>query len=316
MSGAYERRIAELTGEVAALADEVRALQAEKEARATWVPLGHFYSPMPDIAEIRRRHDQIFDLDVLDVPGVSLRLDAQWALFEALAPCADGVTFATDAAQAAANGDRYRVENPSFGFADALALTMMLRHHRPKRLVELGCGFSSACTLDARDRYLGGDLALTFIDPYLDQLDTLLRDDDVDVVTRIEAGSQDVDLAVFADLRAGDMLFVDSTHVSRTGSDVNRVVFEILPSLAPGVLVHVHDVFPGFEYPQPWVYEGRGWNELYVLRAFLQYNDTFRVHWWPHLLHAVADDERREAFGVLEHLNGGSLWLEKTASSL
>jgi hypothetical protein len=118
---------------------------------------------------------------------------------------------------------------------------------------------------------------------------------------------------VFASLGAGDVLFVDSTHVARTGSDVNRIFFEILPSLAPGVLVHVHDVFPGFEYPAPWVLEGRGWSEQYVLRAFLQYNAAFGVYWWPTLLNAAATPEQHEKHPVLERLAGGSIWLEKIA---
>lgn len=313
----YERRIAELTGHVHALSEQIQRIQAAEAARPKpWVPLGHYYSPIPDIDDIHRRYEAIFGGDPLDLPGIDLDLDRQWQVHRALAPLAADIELASDADEAAARGDRYWADNPSLGPADGLALTLVLRHHRPARLVELGSGFSSACMLDARDRYLDGRLDLTFVDPYMGQFDELLHERDRDPghgsFTRLPVGTQDVDLEVFRQLGAGDVLFVDSTHVARTGSDVNRIFFGILPALAPGVLVHVHDVFPGFEYPVPWVLERRGWTEQYVLRAFLQYNSAFRVHWWPTLLHAVADADERARHPELERLVGGSIWLEAT----
>ncbi len=89
---------------------------------------------------------------------------------------------------------------------------------------------------------------------------------------------QHVPLSVFAALEAGDILFVDSTHVVRTGSDVCFELFEVLPCLARGVLVHIHDMFWPFEYSRQWaVEENRSWNELYAVRAFLSYNDAWRI---------------------------------------
>ena len=82
---------------------------------------------------------------------------------------------------------------------------------------------------------------------------------------------QDVALSTFSGLRRGDILFIDSSHVAKIGSDVNHLVFTVLPALQSGVLVHFHDIFFPFEYPQAWLAEGRAWNEAYLLRAFLQY---------------------------------------------
>lgn len=310
----YERRIAELTAEVNSLTDEVHRARADAEARpSTWVPIGHFYSPIPDAEELRTDHDRIFGGDPTEIAGVDLRLDAQWGLLEQLAPLAAGVELASDVHIAANRGERYRADNPGYPPGDARSLRMMLRHHRPARLVELGSGFSSACMLDVRERDLDGRLDLTFIDPYPAQLEELLLDHDRPACTILPSRTQDVDLDVFRQLESGDVLFVDSTHVARTGSDVNHIVFEILPALAPGVLVHVHDVFPGFEYPAPWVHEGRAWTEQYLLRAFLQYNDSFHVHWWPSLLLAAATPEQLDRFAVLPTLQGGAIWLRRAA---
>ncbi len=108
-------------------------------------------------------------------------------------------------------------------------------------------------------------------------------------------------LSVFQSLNSGDVLFVDSTHVTKLGSDVNRIFFEILPALASGVIVHFHDIFYPFEYPRAWVREGRGWNETYLLRAFLEYNEAYEVLLWAHML------------GIEGRLAqpAGSIWLRK-----
>jgi hypothetical protein len=169
----------------------------------------------------------------------------------------------------------------------------------------------SACTLDARDAWLGGKPELTFVDPYPELLQTLLRDSDRSSVEVLSCRSQDLPLSHVTALASGDVLFVDSTHISKTGSDVNTVLFEFLPALAPGVIVHLHDMLPGFEYYEEWVMEGRAWNELYTVRAFLQFNDEFEIILWPSLL-AKLDPSR--LFGMFPSASeniGGSLWLRR-----
>jgi predicted O-methyltransferase YrrM len=303
--GAYEARITELTEQVGDLSG------ATGEGAPLWVPPGHFYSPIPPLSELRDRDAQIFGRDPLDVPGVDLRVDAQRALLGELEPLQDGISFPLTEADARAEGDRYWAENIPFGSGDALFLTLLLRHLRPRRVVELGCGFSSACMLDARDRYLGGALDLTFVDPYPQLLESLLREGDRDTARILPVATQDVPLDVMTALGSGDVLFVDSTHVSRAGSDVNRILFELLPALAPGVVVHLHDMFPGFEYPREWVLEGRAWTELYLVRAFLQYNEAFEIVLWPNVLAMLDHVEFVRRFPLAAANIGGSLWLRK-----
>ena len=185
---AYERRIAELTAQVGGLTG------AGGDGAPLWVPPGHFYSPMPPVSELRAREAAIFGRDPLDVPGVDLRVDAQRALLARLEPLQEGVSFPANEADARAAGRRYWSENLPFGAGDALFLTLMLRHLRPQRLIELGCGFSSACTLDARDNVLDGALDLTFVDPYPQLLETFLRDDDRSTMRVLPTATQDVPL--------------------------------------------------------------------------------------------------------------------------
>ena len=137
---------------------------------------------------------------------------------------------------------------------------------------------------------------------------TLLRGDDHSRASLIVAPLQDVALEeVIGTLRANDVLFIDSSHVSRVGSDVNRLIFAVLPELPKGVFVHFHDVFYPFEYPQEWVYEGRGWNEAYILRAYLQANPGYKIRLgttsaevgsksrWKHLARADLNGRRGNA---------------------
>ncbi len=145
----------------------------------------------------------------------------------------------------------------------------------------MGSGFSSAVmldTLDAMMKETGHRASCTFIEPYPDRLRALLKAEDHARVTIVEKGVQEVDPSVFAALQRNDILFLDTTHICRTGSDVVHEVFEILPYLAPGVIVHFHDFFYNFEYPDQWIFDqNRSWNEIYFVRAFLMHNDQYEI---------------------------------------
>jgi predicted O-methyltransferase YrrM len=317
VTGPYERRIAELTRLVRQRSVELERARADladlEDRTRTWVPFGHFYSPFADLADVRERADAIWRRDPLALPGVDIRLDAQRQLLDVLQPHADGVSFARSADEASKRHERYWSENPAFGEGDALFLVALLRHLRPKRLIELGCGYSSACLLDARERDLRGELDLTFVDPHPELMESLMREGDD--VKLIRTGTERLDLDVFTSLAADDVVFVDSTHVARVGSDVNRLFFEILPVLADGVVIHLHDVFPTLEYPAEWVYEGRAWNEQYVLHAFLQYNRCFEVFLWPLLLYGLEPENMARRFPALGRSQGASWWMRKASGS-
>jgi Methyltransferase domain len=305
---AYECRLAETTQNVA---DLDRAFAEYREAHRTWAPIGHFYSPFVDLEGLKEHHARIDSSDVTVIPAVNLRIDEQRALFAQLSDFAAAVEFSKTEADSRANGRRYWVENPAYGDTDARFLTAMLHHFKPRRLMELGCGYSSAVTLDARDRYLESELEITFLDPYPQLLESLVRESDRSSVTIMPIGTQHVDLDLIAELGENDVLFIDSTHVSKTGSDVNRIFFEILPAVRPGVLIHLHDIFPRFEYPPDWVQEGRAWTEQYVLRAFLQYNTAFEIVMWPGLLWALDAGSMVDNFPAMATNAGGAFWMRR-----
>ena len=155
-------------------------------------------------------------------------------------------------------------------------------------------------------------MELVFIEPYTDRLMGLLGEGDHQQVEILEQPLQAVDPSLFSTLQSGDILFIDSTHVSKAGSDVNLLFFEIIPRLHPGVYVHVHDVFYPFEYPERWIMAGRAWNENYLLRSFLQFNTSFEVTLFPHMMHLRHAQWMEEHLPITRKQRGGSFWMRRT----
>jgi hypothetical protein len=125
---------------------------------------------------------------------------------------------------------------------------------------------------------------------------------------------QDVPLEIFRDLRSGDILFVDTSHVSKLGSDLHHILFHILPALPDGILIHFHDIFLPREYPREWVIERNWfWNEQYLLLAFLMYNKAFRVVFMNNHFLSTCPHIAERALGDLGlgPLQGASMWLRK-----
>jgi predicted O-methyltransferase YrrM len=207
---------------------------------------------------------------------------------------------------------RYYYENPSYSYTDAIMLYCLIRHLRPHRIVEVGSGFSSCVMMDTNDLFFSGRIELTFVEPYPQLLKSVMRRED-SRHRMLSKPLQDVDLDLFRSLEANDIVFIDSSHVSKTGSDVNTVFFDVLPMLRPGVFIHFHDIFWQFEYPAAWIREGRAWNEAYVLRAFLEFNQSFSVALFSSYLHHQHPAWFQKHMPLCLKNPGGSLWIHRVA---
>jgi predicted O-methyltransferase YrrM len=303
-----------LRGQLVAVREK---LQAEIDVHVTeralmkeWEPFyapGHYYSPLPSQAEIA----EAFARGGFGPPfaAVDLNEAAQFARLERFAAYYREQPFPPEPAPRR----RFHLNNPGYGAFDAIMLYGMLREARPRRIIEIGSGFSSAAMLDLNELVLGGAVEFTFIDPEMKRLRELLREGDAVRAILIEQRIQDVPLKAFAALGENDVLFIDSSHVSKIGSDVNRIFFDILPSLAPGVLIHFHDITGTLEYPRDWFDQGRAWNEQYLLRSFLMYNPAFRVELFTSWLRLSREAFLRERMPLCSHGGGGQIWLRKVA---
>ena len=270
-------------------------------------PPGHFYSPVPDLGDVRARQHEIFDRD-RPLPGINLRESEQLALFRSIAPMAGDLPFTSQP-----SGDhRYWFDNGWFTYGDGVTYASLLRAFMPRRVIEIGSGFSSALLLDVNDCFCNGTIECVFIEPYPERLRSLLRAGDEASFRLIEKPVQNVGMSPFEGLESGDIVFIDSTHVAKTGSDVEWLFRGLMPTLPVGVLVHVHDIFHPFEYPAEWVLEGRGWNEIYVLRSFLQFNDAFDILLFPNFLTYKHRTVIAELCPKMLSDPGSSIWLRRS----
>ena len=272
---------------------------------------GHYYSPIPAFDDLLATPGAIWR-DVDGLPGIDLNVEGQFALLEKLA------RFHEELPEEPTPGRRYYSRNGFYSAADGIVLHTMLCEVKPKRVIEIGSGFSSALMLDTNEIRLGGRTELTFIDPEPQRLfDLIGRDSDLRA-TILELPMQEVPIERFDELTAGDLLLVDSSHVTKAGSDVNRIFFDVLPRLAPGVHVHIHDAFWPFEYPRGYLERRWAWNELYLLRAFITFNTGFEITLFPSFLEARHADELERALPLaMTHppnwpsLRGASIWLRR-----
>jgi len=293
-----------LTAELASRNSELTGLKRDMG----FVPPGHFYSPIPALDEIRNAELRIFRDVGRDSAGPNLHEEEQLTLLETLASYYDDIPFPPQKV----DGLRYYYDNDAYSYSDAILLHCMIRFLKPARIIEIGSGFSSCVTLDTNELFFAGSIETTFIEPYPQLLTSLIKEKDKNSLRVTPHRVQDVDLSEFAALVADDILFVDSTHVSKVGSDVNHIVFDILPLLAKGVYVHFHDIFHPFEYPKEWIFAGRAWNEAYLLRAFLQYNDAFRVVLMNSFMQRYHEPFFCQRMPLCLKNPGGSLWICKT----
>jgi hypothetical protein len=125
---------------------------------------------------------------------------------------------------------------------------------------------------------------------------------------------EDVNLEIFDELKQNDILFIDSSHVLRTGGDVFTEYLHIIPKLNPGVLVHIHDIFLPYEYPRKWIVNKRQfWTEQYLLQAFLAFNSEFEVLLSINYLAKQYPNELSSACPFFGRLKGGhgSFWIRR-----
>lgn len=281
---------------------------------------GHFYSPLLDIATLgTARSDVSFD-GAIYWEHVGLDVARLRAFYEELLAAFPSPIFPSHKEDHC----RYYYDNGMFCFADAYTLAAIMRLQRPKRIIEVGSGFSSAVMLDTRDA-IDLDVDLTFIEPNPERLYALLTERDYPLTHIYPRRVQEVPLTVYDHLEEGDILFVDSSHVAKVGSDVTFLLLRVLPRLRRGVLVHFHDVFYPYSYPADWIRQGRAWNETIALRAFLigsgRYDvvafNSFAAEMFPDLfLEKLPLFLLNQRSGEVEMgMGGASIWIRKHLES-
>lgn len=276
----------------------------ELQRRGWHLQPNHYYWPLNDLAFLRE-HPETWTRAAVPA-DVDWDIDAQ---LEALARIAAYAGELDDVRDGPVSTPGEYVWGTQFPKGDACVYYGLVRQLVPRRVVEVGAGYSSLVLRRALEAN-GGECEVTLVEPEpnWNVLGTLPPDWNV-----VEKPVQLVDPACFEALEAGDILFYDGSHCVHTGSDVNWIFFEVLPRLAEGVWIHVHDLAWPWDYPVQWVLdEGISWNEQYLVQAFLMNNDAYRVRLAVSMLGTTSPHQVNE---LLPGMVGGSVWIEKLAST-
>jgi glycosyltransferase involved in cell wall biosynthesis len=203
---------------------------------------------------------------------------------------------------------KYCWNNPMWNNADALVHYGLLRDLKPKQVVEIGCGWSSLLMQRALVRNQA-PCRVTQIEPYPNPALFKLFPKEWQL---LRTPLQRAPFEVFESLRAGDICFYDGSHCAKVASDVNWFFFEILPRLAPGVIIHIHDIFLPDDYPDLWIFErGQTWNEQYLLQAFLMSNSDYKVLMANAFLYKTNAKALQELYRGIQPPYGCSFWMQK-----
>jgi predicted O-methyltransferase YrrM len=278
---------------------EHRELFLNWESQGFHVTPVHFYAPIPDTQSLSEMlWSQPSELVGIDM-NESMQLDLLQNHFPRFRD--EYKNFPAELSPA---------QRTQFRGTDVLVAYCMVRHFQPRRIIEVGSGFSSLVLAQAAAK--NKNSSLICIDPFPGEL---LRNGSIPALqSLIETKVQDLDVEFFSQLESGDILFIDSSHTVKIGGDVNYLFLEVLPRLNPGVIVHVHDVFFPFEYRRHWVLnELRFWTEQYLLQAFLTFNSEFEVLLANYYLSRYHEEQLRAAFPDLPRWIGGSFWMRRKA---
>ncbi len=267
-------------------------------------PDGHFYSPVIDPGEIEVGRDRIWPDEPANTFGVDFRCDEQRRLLLALSATARDFRYPV---RPSSDASEFHEANGKFEGLDARIYFCLLRHFRPSRVIEVGSGYSSLLAADVNERFLGSTVKITCIEPYPP---AFLRSGVRGIDAVREEKVQRLPIEFFETLGANDILFIDSSHVVKTGSDAVFLHLEVLPRLRSGVLVHIHDIFLPADYPSDWVLrEQRSWNEQYLVQALLTFSTAFEVVFGSNFAALRLSREIEDVFGG--RYGGGSLWIRK-----
>lgn len=280
------------------------------EDRGYHVTPVHFCEPIPDTRTLKKDLWKRYS----ELPGLNMNEKRQLEILAVFAS-----QFSSEYNRFPIKGtfprSEFYVDNPWFGAVDAEIYYCMIRHFKPSRIIEIGSGYSTMLAAQAVKRNAiendGYDCLLLAIEPHPGEV---LKRGFPGLSQLVTERVQDVPISEFIKLNENDILFIDSSHVLKIGSDVQHEYLEILPRLKKGVIIHVHDIFLPAEYREDWVLQNYTfWNEQYLLQAFLVFNETFETIWAGHYMHLFHPDKLEKAFPSYKKgkVLPQSFWMQK-----
>jgi predicted O-methyltransferase YrrM len=287
-----------------------------KKLFTLWEKLGfhitrnHFYEPIPDTRTLK---DDLWQ-KTSELVGIDINEESQINLLSMFS-CKFKEEYENFPRNKTSIKYQYYINNGAFTSVDGEILYCMIRYFKPKKIFEIGAGnstyLSAQAILKNKEEDNDYECELVAIDPYPNNT---LKAGFPGLSKLIPKKVQDIPLSEFKKLSENDILFIDSSHVLKIGSDVQYLYLEVLPRLNKGVIVHAHDIFLPAEYPKEWVLKNYiFWNEQYLLQAFLAFNNSFEVLWAGSYMHLRHPDKLEEAFSSYKRdkIWPSSFWIRK-----
>jgi hypothetical protein len=263
------------------------------------VPPGHYYSPIPSANEFEEATEELIFTEPV---GVDLNDNQQILLMNSFTEKYFEISEWFEDPKRA-----FSLGNSWFFGSDAITTAFMVSWIKPDSVIEIGSGHSTALLYDLKVDSPAHPFELLSIDPNIERAQSLLPD-----FRFIQKRVQDLPIDFFNLLTQNDILFIDSSHVLKTSSDVLFLFSEVFPALNSGVYIHIHDVFYPFVYPDSWLKGRVGFNETYALRLILQ-STNFRIVYWNDYLEKTYSDIFKEKLPKCvesSHPTGG-IWIQK-----
>jgi len=263
----------------------------------------HFYQPIPDTRKIS---PELFN-NLSHYAEIDFREKEQLSTLKLLSKYSNEIKDVP--VKPTSDKRQYYFENDFFGPLDGTIYYSMIREFSPKKIIEVGSGFSTMIASQAASK--NKTTSITSIEPYPNEI---LKSGLPNLSELIPDVVQNVSINKFKELNKNDFLFIDSSHISSIGSDVNYLFLHVIPELNPGVIIHVHDFFFPYEYPKEFIDRKLFWNELYLVWAFLIGNNNYEIILSNYYLMRNYNDIINDLFPFMKNLRGGSgsLWIRKT----
>lgn len=269
----------------------------------------HYYSPLPILSELDSRvYEKKYSENLLSGGLDKTKFANLLNSFKPFVGELDGYPSHTH------NANQFYWNNSMFSAPDAIMYYATIRKNCPRKIIEIGSGFSTLVAVDAVGANGVGEIVCIEPNPS-DALRYLAKKKRI---TLMEKKVQTIPVSFFEHLKGNDILFIDSSHISKIGSDVNYQIFDIIPSLQIGVLVHIHDIFFPSELPRYWVEElNNFYNEQYIWMAFLMGNKSWEIELAANFICNNMGKELKLLAGDIVSPNtpsGSSFWIRRVSA--
>lgn len=264
-----------------------------------------YYSPIPDTSELSSSFPP-----PTTAPTINFRTEYQLELLREFSE-----RFSNEyklIPRSSSDNRFFALDNDAFTGIDPLVYYCMLRYYNPKLIIEIGSGHSTILACETLKNHCKNSKMIV-IDPWPREFTkNFLSAEESSLIEHIQQKVEDVEFGIFNNLQENDFLFIDSSHIVRTGSDVCFLILEVLPRLNNGVIVHHHDIFLPDDYPINWILNSQFFfSEQYLLQAYLTENNKNKILFTSHHTSMQFPDLVSEAFPNAGFIDGGSFWFQR-----